>query len=172
MLKQFVIFFFLVATLAGHAHGQQTITDPQGLFEFALPSGWVFQAQQSSDSMLVYMNSGKDRVFYTENRPSRYQSLEEAKTRILDVYASEWGLKEFVLLETEADMSVDGQDAVQICYQYVDEHSYTIKESRIIVLVEDTLVSAAAAAAEEDTAPSLLEDVLESWRWLNNAGLP
>lgn len=146
-----------------------TLTDPLNLYSTAIWDQWVFQAHQSTQSMIVFYGEGDFDLLYIETLEGVFDSsVQEFAERSLKLYQEPGGLRGFVLDTPLETVDVAGTPGLSCAYTYLDDRGNKLWEYRIFLLLPSNRGLSLALSSDGSwvTDGLMFQEMIEYWRWL------
>ncbi|HHT36981.1 MAG: hypothetical protein ACE3NC_07410 [Candidatus Wallacebacter cryptica] len=164
--RTMLLVLLLLLLTSGAVKADVNFIDPHGSFMFTIPNGWIFQAGESSERLLVFYGPEDDQLLYIEYFADL--SLDdpwEFGRRVLKHFSAEYGLRDFELIADPELWNLNGIEAAVIEYKY--RGSKTRREQRFFVVIEQVglNISFSDAEASFDHSREEFDLILNSWRW-------
>lgn len=153
--------FFAVPTKATN------LTEVWDLFSITVSPGWVYQIQESTETVMVFYGPGEQDLIYIENLGLIVdQSAMDFAQRVIAIYEGTNGLPEFCIRQPITARELAGVSVAEVVYHYQGRQD--IVEKRIFMIYNSQGISITYSNALEHYLANQTDfnNFLNSWRWL------
>jgi len=141
-------------------------SDLYGLFQLMIPSGWIYQAGESSACLLVFYGPEHEQLLYIEYFPElTFTDPMEFAASVLNHYGAAYGLNGFELISGPTLIDLAGLKAAQVEYNYVGKKEWT--ECRIFAIIDQMGLTITFSEASEyySDSKAQFDSILASLSW-------
>lgn len=165
-MRRLVLICIVLFITAAEAKADVNFTDPHRIFRFTVPAGWIYQAGESNDRLLVFYGPDTEQLLYIEyftdlDVEDSYQFC----NRVLRHFSADYGLPDFELLEEPVVWNFAGIEAAAVEYSFVGSKERI--ERRIFVAKGSAGLTITFSDGRPYFAESLdhFDFILNSWSW-------
>jgi len=161
-----VVLLMLTTGVTAESQADMKFSDPYQLFHFMIPSGWIFQAGESSRQLLVFYGPEHDQLIYIEYFPEiSFSDPMDFAAQVLGHYSADYGLTSFELVNAPRLIDLAGVKAALVEYDYLGRKERT--ECRIFTIVNQIGLTITFSESKTHYAYSkdLFDSILASLTW-------
>ncbi|HKM17435.1 MAG: hypothetical protein GX228_01220 [Firmicutes bacterium] len=161
-----VVILVFTTVVKAESESDVRFCDPHHLFHVVIPSGWIFQAGESSSHLLVFYGPEHDQLIYIEYFPEiAFSDPMDFAANVLEHYSADYGLPKFELVRELEPIDLGGVKAALAEYDYLGRIERT--ECRVFVIIDQIGLTITLSEAKPHYAVSKAQFdlILADWGW-------